>query len=384
MKVDRLLYFLLALVVGFGITFLITMLSNKTKGPLLSIAENVENFTYNLDYQMVLHRQEESRKERLNWFSAINTDKNSLMHYPGLLLGASDAFMKQSYETIFSLEDSLHTTFPLLHIYSAWGDKPEQQFPSLEVKVISDLGSTPVITWEPWITDFDAKKTAPNKPKIDIVYSMQRIAAGYYDNYIIEWAKNVKKFGKPLYLRWGHEMNDPTRYPWGTSFNQPEDYVLAWRHVHQIFKEQGANNVIWVWSPHLSYQGIASFYPGDDYVDMVGCTVLNYGNAVAWSDWWSIQYIFGHHYAAIQAFKKPIMIAEFGSLNEGGDRPEWYKTSFNAIADQYFDVKVLLFFNYSNDKTVSDKALNWSLNRDKQSLQILRDQIKSLKNSNRM
>ena len=34
--------------------------------------------------------------------------------------------------------------------------------------------------------------------------------------------------------------------------NSPGDYVKMWRHVHDIFEAEGANQyVIWVWAPNI-------------------------------------------------------------------------------------------------------------------------------------
>ena len=43
-------------------------------------------------------------------------------------------------------------------------------------------------------------------------------------------------------------------YPWGVGVNgnKPGEYVEAWRHVHDIFVQEGAtSDVKWVWSPHV-------------------------------------------------------------------------------------------------------------------------------------
>lgn len=374
-KIDRIVYILAAIVLGYLITLGISNLGNKAKGPLGGLAEKIEDFTYDIEARVVVQGKERSRQKQLSWFAPIAQNKASLMSQKNLLLGASDNFVRDSYETILALEDSLRINFPLIHIYAAWGSKPEQQFPALEAKVIADLGSVPVITWEPWVSDFDVKSMGLPEEMKAPKNSMFKVAEGHYDSYIKEWARKAKVFGKPFYLRWGHEMNDPTRYPWGAEKNQPQDYINAWRHVHAIFKAEGVDNVIWVWSPHLSYGPMNAYYPGAEYVDMVGCTVLNYGNAVFWSDWWSFDQIFGTHYQELSAFAKPIMIAEFASLTEGGNRNIWYRESINQVYDKYTNVKALLFFNYSDDKTVTDRSLNWSIHEDAQVLKELRNKI---------
>lgn len=379
-KIDRIVYVLLAIALAYLLFYGITKLSEKAQGPLASMADRIEEWTYNLEHKAMVQAKEDSRSNGLAWFQPIANSKNSLLAYNSLLLGISDDFTPNSYETMMTMEDSLGIHFSLIHFYVAWGSKPEQQFPMLEAKVISDLGSVPVITWEPWVTDFDVNRMGLSKEMNTPQNSMWKVAQGNYDTYIREWAQKAKRFGKPIYLRWGHEMNDPTRYPWGAEKNKAADYVRAWQHVHDLFGEEGANNVIWVWSPHLSYGSIDRYYPGDAYVDMVGCTVLNYGTTVNWSDWWSFEQIFGTHYQAISAFQKPIMIAEFGSVADGGDRVAWYRDAMQQVADRYKNVQALLFFNYAEDRTVTDRALNWSIDQDREVLQEVKNKLSNVRN----
>jgi hypothetical protein len=73
-----------------------------------------------------------------------------------MLLGAYDGGIPATLEGIESLEQSLGTTLPLIQIYTAWGDKPDQQFPQILARAITDMGSIPLITWEPWLSDFES------------------------------------------------------------------------------------------------------------------------------------------------------------------------------------------------------------------------------------
>lgn len=374
-KIDRIVYWSIAILLGYTLTLLVSKLGEKAKGPIDNLADNIENSIFDLESKVIVKQKENSRMEKFDSLSQIINNRDKILQQSQLLLGASDKHIKDSYEKIFDLEDSLNTTFPLIQIYTAWGSKPEQQFPMLEAKTISTLGSIPVITWEPWVNDFDVKTMGLTPEMNNDKNSMYNVSKGYYDSYIRSWAKKAKVFGKPFYLRLGHEMNDPTRYPWGAEKNLSEHFIMAWRHVHDIFKEEGVNNIIWVWSPHLSYPPIKKYYPGDEYVDMVGCTVLNYGKAISWSDWWSFEEIFGTHYEELSSFKKPIMIAEFGSLPEGGDRSIWYKDAINLVYEKYKNVKALIFYNYSEDKTIANRSFNWSINDDKKVIEELKKKI---------
>ena len=193
---------------------------------------------------------------------------------------------------------------------------------------------------------------------------MKTITAGQYDTYIKQWASEAANVKKTVFVRLGHEMNDPYRYPWGPQNNKPEDFVAMWKHVHRIFDEAGAQNVVWVWSPHPAYRQFMEYYPGDDLVDWVGVGTLNYGTVATWSQWWSFKEIFGNYYNELAAFNKPIVISELGCLSVGGDRVSWFADAFQLLEKEYSMVRGLIFFNNSNDNTTTNKSLDWQIQND--------------------
>lgn len=364
-KARRLIYILAAICLGSGIVFALSIAGEKSKGPIENLLDHTSEAVQEMEQKVILEQREDKRSDKLQWYAAYQNNISKLKRPDTIFLGASDDHKRDSYEAIINLEDSLKTTFPIIHIYGAWGSKPSEEFPKVEVKTILELGSTPMITWEPWLSDFDETKF----PGIPAVADRDKgclsaIASGTYDVYIKKWAADAKKAGKPIFLRLGHEMNDPYRYPWGPQNNNPKDYVAAWQHVHDIFKNAGANNIIWVWSPHLAYGYYDAFYPGHDYVDYVGVGVLNYGTVANWSKWWTFKEIFGSHYQALDSFKKPMMITEFGSLTVGGSRSKWFADALNQLPQKYPAVKSVVFFHYAADKTTTDKSINWYIKDD--------------------
>jgi beta-mannanase len=274
------------------------------------------------------------------------------------------------------LEDSLQTQLPVIHIYTAWGSKKEHRFPKKQFEAIYHMGSVPLLTWEPWLTAFedDAINGLRDKEVRDIK-GLADIANGTYDTYIRQWAKAAAKFAKPFYLRFAHEMNDPYRYPWGPQNNSSADFIAAWKHVKSLFVSEGANNAIWIWSPHPAYGQFNEFYPGNDMVDMVGIGALNYGNVATWSQWWSFDDIFGKHYAELDVFQKPMLISEFGSLKTGGDRADWFADALLSIKNKYPSVKALVFYHNHDDHTTTQQSIDWSITHDSRSIKAIRTAI---------
>jgi len=362
----KILYrFIIALaVLGTGVLLLasITYVGKETAGPAEDLFSKIANAVATIENKYILKKRKKSRSLALEGFIGYKTDRSTLQNPEILLLGAYDDRANSNFQAIVDLEDSLKTVFPLIQIYAAWGSKRTQRFPATEVNSIAALGSIPVITWEPWLTDFD-KESMPGLPDSEVrdLEGLKAISRGVYDVYIDRWAADAKASGHLMFVRYGHEMNDPYRYPWGPQNNDFEDYVAAWRHIVDRFRALRADNVLWVWSPHPAYGQFEEYYPGEEYVDWIGTGTLNYGTVAPWSQWWSFDEIFAKHYELMAEYKKPIMISEFGSLAVGGNRAEWFKDALTDLPARYPAVKALLFFHDSKDATTTYQVLNWHI-----------------------
>ena len=304
-----------------------------------------------------------SRREQVRATYPHLDDRQWLVHPDRVLFGAYDGGFPTSFTGFGELETKLHARLPIVSFYQAWGDKPDQSsFPMRTVETIDRLGSVPMITWEPWVKDFDEAQRTNLPPLAEREYaSLASIARGDYDFYITAWASGAARYGKPLFLRFAHEMNDPYRYPWGPqNGNRPDDFIAAWKHVHLVFQKMSATNVLWVWSPHISMPWFEYYYPGDAWVDWIGTGVLNYGDVAPWSRWWTFHQIVEKAYPALVKLNKPLMITEFGTLASGGDPASWYAGALRDIREKYPLTRAVVFFNQTQDVTLSAKPLDWS------------------------
>lgn len=321
-----------------------------------------------------------SRREYLEPMQELLSSTAALKQPARMLFGAYDGGFPNDTSGFVALETRLRYRFPIISFYTAWGDKPDQQFPLRMVETIDRLGSVPMITWEPWVTDFDPRVRTNLPPTAEREYaSLAAIAKGEYDFYVAPWAEAAAKFGKPIFLRFAHEMNDPYRYPWGPqNGNRPDDFIGAWRRVHDIFQKKGATNVIWVWSPHISMPWFEYYYPGDHVVDWIGMGILNYGNVANWSRWWDLHQIIDKAYPTLSRFNKPMMIAELGTLGSGGEIHVWYQQAFYHLEHTYGRIRAIVFFNQPNDVTMSSYPLNWTITQDPRAVEFVARELARL------
>lgn len=355
----------IALAGAVGFVGLLTSLASSSEGPIWATLDRLGAALGSLEHRVRERLNRPERRGHLAWFEAYRKDAARLREPDIVLLGAYEKRLLDTMAGVVELERSIGTTFPLLHAYTAWGDRPEHRFPHGLLTTIWNLGSVPVVTWEPWLTVFDSVRYSflPLRTERDR-HGLAAVARGDYDFYIDGWAAEAASFGHPFYLRFAHEMNDAYRYPWGPQNNTKEEFIAAWRHVVDRFRAAGAHNVIWVWSPHVAYEYWDLYYPGSDYVDWTATGVLNFGPIAHWSRWWTFEEIFGKKYPRLEEFGKPIMVAEFGSLAVGGDRARWYRDALAGLPARHPAVKAILFFEVDDDQTVTYQKVDWSVRGD--------------------
>jgi len=222
-------------------------------------------------------------------------------------------------------------------------------FKKTEVESILKRGAIPMITWEPWIPGGDPK--SPGNPANQPAWRLSRITAGDYDPYVRAWARGAASVDGPIMLRPMHEMNGYW-YPWSgmANGNKPEQFVAAWKHIHDIFIEEGATNVTWVWSinwnssPNTAENHYSAYYPGAEYVDWTSISGFNWGTSPNDSRNHSFDHIYTGPLAYLRTLKKPIVISEI-ACNTGVDKPAWIRDAYRRVVGDHPEVKGIVYFN---------------------------------------
>ena len=226
-----------------------------------------------------------------------------------------------------------------------WYQDWSMDFPAQTCERLYNQGIMPHIVWEAWFFGQDNIKHAD-------------ILSGKWDAYITKFAKAAAAYGNPVMLRWGHEMNGDW-YPWSgaKNGNSAESYVRTYRYIHDIFTKNGADNVIWVWTPNndsapnIDWNRPEKYYPGDSYVDWVGFDAYNWGKSQSWSHWTSVDEIFSSTYDMLQKNYpgKPVLVGEFGCSSSGGNKAAWISDFFSKVKTKYPNIKGWIWFNVNKE-----------------------------------
>jgi hypothetical protein len=259
--------------------------------------------------------------------------------------GVHVALDSLSYVTAF--EGDAHKAVSIVMWYQQWGLRDGWQYlQPYWMNAVRSHGAIPLITWDPQ----DPSNSSPNQP----TYTLQNIINGNFDAYITQWAQESKAWGHPYFLRFAHEMNGYWN-PWSEQVNgnKPGQFVLAWRHVHDIFTRLGVSNVTWVWSPNIDYSTstpLQELYPGDAYVDWAAMSGYNWGN-IGGHVWQSFSSVFSQTYNDILGItSRPIMITETASTEQAGNKASWISDAFvTQLPHNFPRIHAFVWFNESKE-----------------------------------
>ena len=137
------------------------------------------------------------------------------------------------------------------------------RFPLDKCISIRSSGAVPFIRIQNWIRQGD--KLSDAGP-----YTHKNIIAGKFDAELRAYAKSAKSFGTKLLIEYGVEVNTNS-FPW--SKEGPGPYKAAYRHIVDLFREEGATNVGWAFHIDATDNNNGyKWYPGDDIIEWVGTT----------------------------------------------------------------------------------------------------------------
>jgi len=230
-------------------------------------------------------------------------------------------------------------------------------FPRRPIECIEARGATPIVSVELW------NWHGPKAELADIV-------DGRYDTYFRTWARDAKTHGKRILWRFGFEFNGD----WFTWGGNPKRFVAAWRHVHAIFRDAGAHNVEWVWSPNVvscpntPENDLHAYYPGDAFVDWIGVDGYNFGDDHdKWHHWESFESVFS---ARLDDFarrypEKPVMIAEFACADDTpAKRAIWIREAYDYLHTRPH-VRAAVWFNLDKRR---EGEQNWRIDTSPEAL----------------
>lgn len=235
-------------------------------------------------------------------------------------------------DNVFIAEKSISITSN----YFAWNK--DTSVIAIELEKATEQQRTFLVTIEPWPEPVGFRYESNDE-------LLEEVITGKYDQTINNICDILSKARKPIYIRWGHEMElTNSRYPWSNA--SPKLYIQAYKHFVDACRNKGKENIFkFVWSPAGEY-GLENYWPGKNYVDVIGLSLYSF-------DQYDQKYI-GHQrsfkeafvpkYTRVKNYRKPVLIAEMGVTGTDNYKLEWIGQMMKDI----HNYKKLMGFVYLN------------------------------------
>jgi mannan endo-1,4-beta-mannosidase len=247
--------------------------------------------------------------------------------YLGVYLGMSPTG-PPSYQAAQSFAAAARTGPNLVEYVSNWG----QPFAASYAQTLRKHGAIMVVQLDP--TDA----------------SLASIPAGRYDGYLSSYAESVRDFGHPVIIGFAHEMNADW-WSWGYMHSRPSAAVAAWRHIVNLFRALGVDNVTWLWTINADSPGTAApaaWWPGSGYVTWVGIDGYYTQPADHFAD------IFGPAIAQVRELTaKPILLSQTAAASEAGQ--------YADISNLFEGMSAYGLLGLVWSETTSDAGVDWRL-----------------------
>lgn len=294
----------------------------------------------------------------------IGCQMHSERHYPFVFWGfAVEGFPITEHDLELLQRET--KVFPDMVLFYMQWPAPNHQNPSIirSLEAIWTQGAVPCLTWELMNIGDQIETTIPYEDIIN----------GLYDPYLYSIINEVKLWGKPLVIRFAHEMN-LSKYHWGTPLNDfgpqsPEIYKKIFQYVVEKFKKEQVTNVLWAFCPNVdsiprnAWNIPRNYYPGDQYVDLLGMDGYDWDisseskesqKLLPTSSRYSFEQIFKPLYQQLKqiAPHKPMIVFETASA--GQKQAQWIQDALKISKE--WGIEGIIWFQ-------AKKEVDWKIRR---------------------
>lgn len=177
---------------------------------------------------------------------------------------------------------------------------------------------------------------------------LEEIINHQHDVLLSRFLDEVRQTERPVLISFMPEFDNPARL-WGIQQDKTLVlYRLAWQHMVAIAQQQQARNIAWVWCPSQAAT-ISAHYPGSDFVQWIGLSVVNNPALAEDGQKHSFAALFQRTHTTIRSHaaysirQKPILITHLGSVPDGPSAQQWTAEAVETIRDRYPEIRGIVF-----------------------------------------
>ena len=192
-----------------------------------------------------------------------------------------------------------------------------------------------LVTIEPW-TWSRSERNTPSTLR-------RSITDGIFDSNMSAICEALSHFSSPVTVRWGHEMEDVSgQFIWAGW--KPEVYIKSYQRFVDLCRKE-SDDIQYMWSP-LGFKEMEKYYPGDDYVDVIGLSVFGlqpWEKKILGKER-SFREILEPRYARALPFGKPVVVSELGFSGDAAYVEKW-ENDVRQDLEGFDELRAVIYFN---------------------------------------
>ena len=218
----------------------------------------------------------------------------------------------------------------------------------------------------PWVTLEFGEVAADGQAPLGA--TLPAIANGVDDHDLARWAREIRDFGKPVYLTILLHVDKN----WSVSSavargGIPQDVPRVWAHVQSVFHAAGANNVAWVWAPADPVHD-QPYAPPASSIDAVLQSFINYPGT-SWGDPATVLAQLSQRYPG-----KPIFV-EASASGPPAEKAAWLRKLGDAVKGNP-EIYALLYHEGGPGPNLTPAEVkSWSVESDPASLTAMKNAL---------
>ncbi len=289
----------------------------------------------------------------LSLAQSLEPPKGAFLHgvYPGGKTGQEDDITPADVD---AYEQAAGQKVSWVYFSNNWYS--DRRFPQKTARWIRARGAVPFIRL--------MLRSDDEQDHAEPLFTPAAIAAGRFDRDLARWGQAAAKFATPLLVEYGTEVNGQW-FGWNGIWNGraqgAADFRAAYRHIIDVMRANGADNITWVFhvsaedDPQESWNRMENYYPGDDYIDWLAVSVysLQSPQENGRTDFRRTMDRVMRRFRAM-APDKPVIVAEFGTdiHNRHENAARW---AGRALADMLSGRwPALIGFSWWNERWEND------------------------------
>ncbi len=202
----------------------------------------------------------------------------------------------------------------------------QTRLPADSIRVLHAHSALPLLIWHPF-----EGRTPLNGDSL-----LTAIRNGRFDSLFRPLARQLAAHAQPVFFSYEPVTGKQQQQ----DLLQPALYREAWQYVKNLFDQEGAGKMVWVWTPWNPLSAEA-YFPGSQNVDWLGVQVLDTSTVTNTTDRQGFYRLYQPwHRQKLFHYGLPVMITAAGT--RAGDKSTWWQAAEASMDTAFHEIHALL------------------------------------------